>query len=124
MGLQVCLILGQVGDGGECHHLHFDETMEILIGYAVLQIGSIVTNLNACSSSNLSHLIGEAWKLEDACLLHWSQNRKSFGKRYDSADFWLQLTPSGNLVSVPGLKLKLDWWQKHHHEQRTLYRMA
>ena len=28
----------------------FDETMEILIGYAVLQIGSIVTNLNACSS--------------------------------------------------------------------------
>ena len=39
----VCLILGQVGDGGKCHHLHFDETMEILIGYAVLQIGSIVT---------------------------------------------------------------------------------
>ena len=42
--------MGQVGDGGKCHHLHFGETMEILIGYAVLQIGSIVTNLNACSS--------------------------------------------------------------------------
>ena len=92
MGLQVCLILGQVGDGGKCHHLHFGETMEILIGYVVLQIGSIVTNLNACSS-NLSRLVGEAWKLEDACLHHWSQNRKNFGKRYDCADFWLELTP-------------------------------
>ena len=36
--------------GASVNHLHFDERMEILIGYAVLQIGSMVTNLKACSS--------------------------------------------------------------------------
>ena len=51
--------------------------------------------MHAAALKNLFHLVGEAWKLEDACFMehHWSRNRKNFGKRYDSADFWLELTP-------------------------------
>ena len=86
--------MAQVGDGGKCHHLHFDETMEILIGYAVLQIGSIVTNLNACSSiEKFVPPCRGSMETRRRLFASLESKQEKLGKRYDSADFWLEFTP-------------------------------